>query len=150
MHVAPTSCDLSHRLDELRVGRLLEHVAARACGERLANVRRIVLHREHQHPSLRRLDDLGAGLEPGAPRHDDVEEHDIRLLEARYPHAAVTVARLADHLDVVLAVEQEPQARSHHGVVVDDEDANRHGRRHCIAVNGAIRSGRQAAYRPAA
>ena len=127
MHVAPTRSDLAHRLHDLGVGRLLQHVAARAGGERLANVRRIVLHREHQHASLGCIDHLGAGFETRAPRHDDVEEHDIGLLEARCEDTAVAVARLPDHLDVVLAVEQEPQACSDDCVIVDDEDADRHG-----------------------
>ena len=127
MHVAPARRDLAHRLHDLGVGRLLQHVAARAGGERLADVRRIVLHREHQHPPLRCLDHVGAGFETRAPRHDDVEEHDIGLLEPRRADTRVAVARLTDDLDVLLAVEQEPQARSDNCVIVDDEDANRHG-----------------------
>ena len=52
MDVTPAARDLSHRLHELGVGRLLEHVAARAGGEGLTHVGRVVLHREHQHLAL--------------------------------------------------------------------------------------------------
>ena len=38
------------------------------------------------------------------------------------------VARLGDDLDVGLAGEQHPEAGAHHGLVVGDEDADRHGR----------------------
>ena len=39
------------RLDDLGVGGLLQHVAARTGVERLADVARVVLHREHRAPS---------------------------------------------------------------------------------------------------
>ena len=127
MDVAPARRDLAHRLHELRVGRLLEHVAARPGAERLAHVGRIVLHREHQHAPLRRRDDLGARLDAGAAGHDDVEQDDVGLLEPGRADPVVTVARLADDLDVVLAIEQEAQAGADDRVIVDDENANRHG-----------------------
>src|SRR5438128_1438636 len=46
MDVAAAGGHLAHRLDELRVRRLLQHVARGAGRERLAHVVRVVLHRE--------------------------------------------------------------------------------------------------------
>ena len=64
---------------------------------------------------------------PGLAGHDDVEQDDVGLLEPGRPDPVVAVARLADDLDVVLAIEQEPEAGADDRVVVDDENANRHG-----------------------
>ena len=52
MDVALAGCDGPHRADDLRVGRLLEHVAARPGLERLAHVAGVVLHRQHEHLRL--------------------------------------------------------------------------------------------------
>ena len=53
MHVAPAGGNLSDRRDELGVGRLLEHVAARPNLESLTDIARVVLHGsrgpEHVH-----------------------------------------------------------------------------------------------------
>lgn len=48
LEVFRTSGDVSNRVDELRRGRLLQEVAARAGGETHLHVRRVVHHREHQ------------------------------------------------------------------------------------------------------
>ena len=61
----------AHRFDELCLGRLLEDVAERAGAERLARVRRLVLHREH--------DDLGIrGF--GPDRRDVLEARPARQI----------------------------------------------------------------------
>ena len=60
-------------------------------------------------------------------------------------------AGLADGLDVLLGIEQQPEARADDGMVVDDEDANRHRQRHlgderrpgCPALD-STRAGRRA------
>ena len=63
--VAPAAGDLAHRGDDLGVGRLLEDVAARARRERLADVARVVLHREDEHLRVRRLlEHVGGRLDP--------------------------------------------------------------------------------------
>ena len=53
--VAPAGGDLAHGRDDLGVRRLLQDVARRAGGERLAHVARVVLHREDEHLRVGRL-----------------------------------------------------------------------------------------------
>ena len=61
----------------------LSEVAGRACRECLAHVGRVVLHREHQHPGLRSGgEQVGERVDAVAPRHDDVEQHHVRLERA--------------------------------------------------------------------
>ena len=127
MDVAPAGGDLADGGDELRVRGLLQQVAVRAGAERLADVARVVLHREHEDPRLRRsLQDLRRCVEPAPARHDDVEEHDIRLVEARLAHGFLGVAGLVLDADVLLGLEQQTQAGADERVVVDDQDTD-HG-----------------------
>ena len=127
MDVAPPARDLAHRLHDLRVGRLLEHVAARARRERLAHVPRVVLHREHQHLRVGRLlQHRRRRLDPALPGHDDVHQDHVRLVRARLEDGVADVARLADDLDVVLGLEHAAQAGADDGMVVDDQHADRH------------------------
>ena len=113
------------RLDKLAVGRLLEHVAERARGERLAREGRLGLHRQH--------DDLGIG-HLGAQRRDRVEARLARHVEVKHEHVGlmaadvaprgVDVTRLGDDLESVLALQQQPQPAAHDGVVVGEDDAD--------------------------
>ena len=129
MDVALAGRDRPDGVHDLGVGGLLEHVAARAGVERLAQVARVVLHREHEHLCLRsvlpqRRDDL----DPALAGHHDVQQHDVRLLLQRLEDGSLGVRRLADGLDVRLGVEHAAQAAAHDGVVVDDEHTDHHER----------------------
>ena len=127
MDVAAAAGDLPDRGDELGVGRLLQHVAARAGRERLADVARIVLHREHQHLRPRaRLQQRRASprcpLPPGMTTSISTTSGFARArLEDRVARRSPPRRRL----DVLLGVEQEPQPRADDGMVVDDQDADR-------------------------
>ena len=66
--------DVLNRLHELGAGRLLQEVAVCTGGERLANVARVVLHREDEDSCAGRCgDQVGNGRNPTTSRHDDVE-----------------------------------------------------------------------------
>ena len=62
---------------------------------------RYVLHREHEHLRFRRLlEDERNALDPGLAGHDDVHQHDVRLLVPRLEDGLLDVPGLADDLDV--------------------------------------------------
>src|SRR5207342_3536326 len=106
----------------------LQHIAGGPRGERLADVGRVVLHRQHEDAGVGRLDpDLGGGIDAARPGHDDVEQHDVGLELARHPHGLLPIARLADCLEVVLALEEESEARPYDSVIVDDQDPDHAG-----------------------
>ena len=69
MDVSPARGDLADRRDDLRVGGLLQHVPARADRERLADVPRVVLHREDEDLQLGLLvEQLRYSFEPALAR----------------------------------------------------------------------------------
>src|SRR5579864_4584557 len=130
MDVPAAGRDLANRVHDLRVGRLLQDVAARAVGKCLAYVLRVVLHRQDEHLHVGMLVyELRQCVEAAPLRHDDVEKDHVRLQRAGLEDRVAAVPRLADRLEIVLRLEHEPQPLPHHGVVVDDENArgHRHG-----------------------
>ena len=106
--MSASACHLANRRDDFGVGRLLQHVAGRAGGERLAHVARIVLHREHEHLRLgplpeqrsRRLDPVQAG-------HQQVHQDDVRLELSIEGEGIEAVGGLAHDIDVRLGVQQQ-------------------------------------------
>ena len=114
-----------HRFDELLVGGLLEHVAERAGAQRLARKRGLLLHRQHDDLGAGRLrTDRGNRLEAGAAGHVEIEYQHPRVVAAHVAPRAPHVGRLGEHLEVGLAVEQQPQPAAHHGVVVGEDDSD--------------------------
>ena len=121
MHVPLARRDRADRADDLGVGGLLQHVAARTRVERLAHVARVVLHREHEHLRVgHRLQQRRHALDPALARHHHVEQHDVGLVLDRLEDRPLGVRRLADRLDVLLRVEHAPQAGPDDRMVVDD------------------------------
>src|SRR4051812_35326401 len=124
MQVAAAGRDLAHRVHDLVVGRLLEHVAARAGRKCLAHVARVVLHREHADLHVGALlEQRRDRLEPALLGHHDVQQDHIRLRRARLEDRLTRAAGLADRLEVVLGLQHEPEAGADDGVVVHDQHA---------------------------
>ncbi len=69
---------------------------------------------------------LGGGhaVEDG---HADVHQHDVRPCAQAEVDRPVAVPGLADHLEVVLGLEEHPEAGADEGLVVDDGDADERG-----------------------
>jgi hypothetical protein len=65
-------------------------------------------------------DRAGGGQAVGA-RHADVHEHDVGPLPPGELHRLLAVTGLADHRDVVLGVEQRPEARPHQVLVIGEQ-----------------------------
>jgi hypothetical protein len=126
---------------ELLGRHVLEQEAARAGSQRLVDVLVEVERREHQHPHGRVAAELGhppRRLDPVELRHADVHQDDVRLELAGELHRLGAVGRLADHVEVVLGVEDHPEAGADEGLVVGDEDA-----RHALTLSRSS-SGRRA------
>src|SRR5690606_25562117 len=85
---------------------------------------------QHEHRGEVLRDDAARGLDAVHDRHLHVHEHDVRPQLPRQLDGGGTVARLADHLDVVLHREDEGEARAHEGLVVDQQ----HPRHHATSV----------------
>ena len=65
--------------------------------------------------------------------HEQVHEDDVRRQPASDGDRLAAVRRLADHLDVVLQVEEGFQAHANDGVVVDEQHADLLAVRHVVA-----------------
>ena len=114
--------DRAHRVEQVRVGLGLQHVARGPGLERLEQVALVVVHRQDQDRDVGRLGaDLARGLQPGQLGHLDVEDRQVGSLADRHVAGLGAVGGLADHLDVHLALEQHPQAGAHDPVVVGDQ-----------------------------
>ena len=124
--VGPAGGGRVHRVDQLRLRGLLQHEAGRPAEERCARILGIVVlrHDDDGRPG-RALDQLGDGGQARTAGHVEVEQDDRRPVCARGPQATVDVARLAHDAEVLLLLEQEPQAAAHHRVIVDDQDPDR-------------------------
>ena len=127
VHVPAAARDLANRRHDLGVRCLLQDVAAGARRKGLADIARLVLHREDEHLSIRVLVlELRERLQAGLVRHDDVEQDHVGLQGPGLEDGVAGIAGLAHRLEVVRRLEQQPQAAAHHRVVVDDEHPDAH------------------------
>ena len=94
------------------------------------------------------MQELRQDLDPALVGHHHVHQDHGGLQLARAEDRVPRVAGLADDLDVVVRVQQQPQAGAHDGVVVDDEDADGlgHGRDVTRCPGLVIRGKPQQAY----
>jgi hypothetical protein len=63
-------------------------------------------------------------LDPVEPGHADVHEHDVGSMALGPVDRLVAVVGLADHLEVVLGVDECPEAGAHEGLIVREQDAD--------------------------
>ena len=103
--------------------RVLEDVAG---GTGLEGGGDLVLLDEARHRDDLRLGALGLDSADRGDavhvRHQEVHEDDIRREPAGQGDALAAVGRLADDLDVVLEIEEDPKTHPDDGMVVDDQD----------------------------
>jgi hypothetical protein len=119
--IAPACRNFANGLHELVVSCLLQDVAACPCGERLPNVSRVILHREHQNLDRGRLfEQIRSGLDAALPSAEaNVHDNDVRLGGAELEDCLARIAGLAHSFDVVLRVEKQPKPGPNHGMIVD-------------------------------
>ena len=109
------------RLDEPLGRRVLQQEPAGAGPERLVHVLVEVERREHQHLRLRRAHEQPARrLDPVEVRHPDVHQRHVDRVAVDALERLEAVARLRDDLDVVLGVEDHPEAGANQSLVVDE------------------------------
>ena len=112
-----------HRLDELCGRRRLEQEAARACPERVVHDAILVEGGQHEHVAREPLAHHRArGSDPVEYRHAHIHQDDVGTQLARAFHRCPAVVGLAHDLDVVLCVEDEPEAAAHERLVVREQD----------------------------
>ena len=87
----------------------------------------VLVHGEEEDEELRvLLLELLRGLDPVDGRHRDVEQDQIGLQGLDQAQRLGSIFRLADELEIRIRSEQRPETRADHGMVVSDQDANRH------------------------
>ena len=130
VEVDPSACGGPDGRDELGAGGLLEDVGASARLQRLARERGVALHGQDHHGA--RVLDLRDGGQARRPGHVEVEDEDVRVALLDEPQRVRDVAGLTDHVQPLLALEQQAQAGPDDLVVVreDDVDAGVVGIRH--------------------
>jgi hypothetical protein len=81
-------------------------------------------HREHEDASVGRClaDDPAGGLDPIETGHADIHQHDVGAQATRLRDRFLSIAGLADNVDVGLALEDQAEAASHQRLIVDDKD----------------------------
>ena len=68
---------------------------------------------------------ISAGdLETAAPRHRDVQQDHVGLVQARLPHRLFCAPRFVFDRDLRVGVQEQTQAGTDKRVVVNDQDAN--------------------------
>src|SRR6266536_2546774 len=113
--------DGPHSRDQLRRLGVLDQEAAGAGAKRLEDVFVQVEGGQHHDAHIVKPlvgDDVLGGGQAVAPRHADVHQHDVGDELPGLRRRFRTVGCLADHLDVLLCVEQRTQSRPHQRLVV--------------------------------
>ena len=122
--------DDPHGPDELgRLG-VLDEEPGRAGSERLEHVLVELERRQDEHADVGEVGVGGDRLrrsEPVEPGHPDVHQHDVGALGPDERQGRLAVAGLADDLDPLLAVEQDPEPGPDELLVVGEHDPD-HGR----------------------
>ncbi len=85
------------------------------------------IHGEHHHLSIRALRAHLARC-PDAVQigHRDIHDQHIRAIGGHLAHRLAPGRGLANHPQIGMGLEQEPQAITHHGMVIGQEDLDRH------------------------
>jgi hypothetical protein len=110
-------------VQELGGSSVLEQEAACAGLQCLEDVAVGVIRSQDQDPDLLQtgcVDDPPGRLDAIHLRHPDVHEYDVGASGVGLLDRVESVAGFADHLDVVLGVEQKPESRTHQTLVVDE------------------------------
>jgi hypothetical protein len=121
------ACDDADRVEHVGGGCILQDEPAGPGVQGLEDVLVVVERREDEDPGRRTAgEDAPGGLEPVEPRHADVHEDDVGSPPGGQRDGLEAVGGLADHLEVRLAGEQQPEPAADHLLVVRQQDADRH------------------------
>ena len=112
--------------DELFGGSVLEQEAAGAGAQSLVQVLVHVEGREHHDLRVRAfaVEQHSSRFDAVERRHADVHQHDVRPQPERLRDGVLAVLSLADHLDVLLGVQNHAEAGPDERLVVDDQHAD--------------------------
>lgn len=111
---------------------VLEHVANRAEVDRPLHACRAVLHAHHDDLGGGHLHTQAADRVPGrATGHAQIEQQHVRRVTEDFTGRGEHVARLGNHVEIGLSVQQEPQVAARRLVVVGQHDPDRGARQRC-------------------
>ena len=83
------------------------------------------MHGKRQHTGARRgIGNAACGLNAVQLRHGDIHNHDIGQKSRGLLNGFAAVSDLADHLKIVLRVENHAKTAAHHGMVIGEQNAN--------------------------
>ena len=117
---------------------LLQHVPGCAGHDRAEQRLVVGERREDEHTRLLAMgSDVPARLDTGAPRHADIHHHHVGRGLGGRGDGRIRGARLADHLDGQVGLEQRAESAAHQLVVVAEQDANASGG-HRPSVGGPL------------
>jgi hypothetical protein len=116
----------SHRIGQVLVGHFLEHEPDRAGVKRLLREHRALLHRERDDLRARYfLTKAPHRFDARARGHTQIERQNMRAMLAHVTYDRLELRRLRDHLEIVLAFQQQPEAATHHRMVIGKHQADR-------------------------
>src|SRR5262249_44596686 len=108
--------------------RVLQHESARAAAQRREDVLVIIEGRDHEYP--RRgprpgLEDHPGCLQAVHDRHPEVHEHHVRSQRACLADRSGAVLCLANDLQIVGVLDEQPESAAHQRLIVSDQDGDR-------------------------
>ena len=116
----------THRLDQLRLGRVLQDVAAGAHAQRLAREARFRLHRQHNDRAFRgSLEEPGDRWQRRRARHVQIEHHDPRLMSFGKRQGRLDIPGLSHDDEVRLPVKDAAKPAADQRVIVGEHDPDR-------------------------
>ena len=143
--------DHADAVQELGRTAVLEQETAGAGLQTLEHVRVGVVRGQDENAYPRqvvRAGDRPGGLDAVHLRHPDVHEHDVRAGGAGLRHGFGAGGGFPDHRDVVLQVEQQPEAGPHQLLVVDEKHPDRSVTAHPFVVPAGARGSRAVTVKP--
>ena len=123
--VAAARGDGRHRFEQCFGGAALGQEAQRAFLQCAARMHGVIVRRQGQHL---RLGVVGANpaqrLEAAHARHREIHHHDVGLELEIELACGFAGFRLGDHRHFRHGLQQQPKSHAHHGVIVDQQDAD--------------------------
>jgi hypothetical protein len=114
-----------HRLGKLIVGAVFQHESECPGLERMLGKDLTAMHRDYDDPGARRLrSHLGYPVGARSIRHPQTEHEHIRAVQSDLAEGSLSIARVGDHLQITLVVEQDPQRAAKRWVIIGQDHLN--------------------------
>ena len=126
-HRRTAALHLADGLDQILRRRALEHVTVRAGGERLENIFRVLVNRQHHHLRLRQQSfQLSHALDAVHAGQIDIHQHNVWPHFRQISHGIFRVGVIGRKTKSVRAANYFGERAAQFVVVLDDGNGNRH------------------------